>query len=110
MQTPGVHEILCSYDKSYIGQTGRSIATRIKEHEKSAVAEYAKNRGHDIQFNKLKILNKESHFGKRMYKEATEIEKCPQNFNREGGWKISKTWLTIIHQTKRKSTNNTENN
>ncbi|XP_050546053.1 uncharacterized protein DDB_G0271670-like [Daktulosphaira vitifoliae] len=44
-----------------------------------------------------------------MYKEAIEIEKCPENFNREDGWTISKTWLPIIHQTKRKSTNNTEN-
>ncbi|XP_050528175.1 uncharacterized protein LOC126898277 [Daktulosphaira vitifoliae] len=119
MQTPGVYEIPCSCGKSYIGQTGRAIATRIKEHEKdveyqrtekSAVAEHAKNKGHDIQFDKVKILNKEPHFGKRMYKEAIEIEKCPENFNREDGWKISKTWLPIIHQTKRKLTNNTETN
>ncbi|XP_050535069.1 uncharacterized protein MAL8P1.12-like [Daktulosphaira vitifoliae] len=118
VQTPGVYEITCSCGKSYIGQTGRAIATRIKEHEKdvdyqrtekSAVAEHAKNKGHDIQFDKVKILNKETHFGKRIYKVAIEIEKCPENFNRYDGWKISKTWLPIIHQTKIKSTNNTEN-
>jgi len=37
-----------------------------------------------------------------MYKEAIEIEKCPENYNREDGWKINKTWLPIIHQEKRK--------
>ncbi|XP_050532593.1 uncharacterized protein LOC126900718 [Daktulosphaira vitifoliae] len=117
-QTPVVYEIPCSCGKSYIRQTGRAIATRIKEYEKDvdyqrteklSVAEHAKNKGHDIQFDKVKILNKENHFGKRMYKEAIEIEKCPENFNREDEWKISKTCLSIIQQTKRKSTNNTEN-
>jgi len=34
MQTPGVYEIPCSCGKSYIGQTGRAIEIRIKEHEK----------------------------------------------------------------------------
>ncbi|XP_050525411.1 uncharacterized protein LOC126896547 [Daktulosphaira vitifoliae] len=110
MQTPGVYEIPCSCGKSYTGQTGRAIATRIKEHEidveyqrteKSAVAEHAKNRGHYIQFDKVKILNKETHFGKRMYKEAIEIEKCQENFNREDEWKISKTWSPIIYKTKK---------
>lgn len=44
--------------------------------EKSAVAEYAKNRELRIQFDKVKILNKDSHFGKRMHKEVLEIDKC----------------------------------
>ncbi|XP_050544291.1 uncharacterized protein LOC126907220 [Daktulosphaira vitifoliae] len=109
MQTPGVYEIPCSCGKSYIGQTGRAIATRIKEHEKdveyqrtekSAVAEHAKNKGHDIQFDKVKILNKETHFGKRMYKEAIEIEKCPENFNREkmGGKSAKLGYLSYTRQ------------
>jgi len=35
-----------------------------------------------------------------MYKEAIEIEKCPENYNREDGWKLSKSWLPIKHQKK----------
>lgn len=37
-----------------------------------------------------------------MYREVIEVEKCLGNYNGEIGWKISKTWLLIIHQEKRK--------
>lgn len=33
-------------------------------------------------------------------KKAIEIEKFPENYNREDGWNISKTWLLIIYQEK----------
>jgi len=51
----------------------------------------------------VKILYKETNYGKRMIKEAIEIEKCPDNFNREDGWKISSTWKPIIHQEKKEN-------
>jgi len=74
--------------KSYIIQTRRVIEIRIKEHEKgvdfkrtekSVVAEHAEQNGHNIHFNKAKILTKEQNCGKRMIKEAIEIGKCPAN-------------------------------
>lgn len=34
--------------------------------EKSTVSEYTKNHGHEIHFEKVKILNKEVNFGERM--------------------------------------------
>jgi len=60
MQNPGVYEIPCSCEKSYIGQTGRAIEVRIKEHEKdvdyrrtgkSAVAEHVEQKTHNINFS-----------------------------------------------------------
>lgn len=36
-----------------------------------------------------------------MEKEAIEIEKCPANFNRDNGWKISNAWKSIIQKIKR---------
>lgn len=42
--------------------------------EKSAIAEHAKNHGNEIRFDKVKMLNKEVYFRKRVYKEVTEIE------------------------------------
>jgi len=69
-----------------------------KEHEKdvdyrrtgkSAVADHVEQKSHIINFSQVKILYKETNYGKRMIKEAIEIEKCPENFNKENCWKIS---------------------
>jgi hypothetical protein len=55
LKTPGVYSIPCECGQVYIGQTGRSIDTRIKEHhrhirlahpDKSAVGEHSISRGH----------------------------------------------------------------
>lgn len=90
----------CSYGRSYIGQTGRTIEIQIKEHardmenqrvEKSVVTKYVKYSKHEIQFDKVKIMNEEVHFSKRTYKESIEIGKSPGNYNKEDRWKICKT-------------------
>lgn len=36
-----------------------------------------------------------------MYEETIEIEECPGNYKRGDGWKISQTWLPIMHQGKK---------
>jgi len=36
-----------------------------------------------------------------MIKEAIEIDKFPENVNKEDGWKISNVWKPIIHQAKK---------
>jgi hypothetical protein len=50
LRTPGIHNIPCECGKVYIGQSGRSIHLRVKEHsrhirlaqpDKSAVAEHS---------------------------------------------------------------------
>jgi predicted GIY-YIG superfamily endonuclease len=57
LKIPGVYRIPCECGKVYIGQTGRSIEARCKEHmrhirldqtEKSAVAEHSINAGQQI--------------------------------------------------------------
>lgn len=78
----------------------------------SAVAEHIdENEEHNINFNEVGIPNKEQNYGKLIIKEAIEIEKCPANFNREDGWKISKAWKPIIYIIKRTEqwTHTTEN-
>lgn len=42
--------------------------------EKSAVSEHVKNCRHEIQFDKVKLLNKEARFGKLMDKEIIEMK------------------------------------
>jgi hypothetical protein len=98
LKTPGVYSILCECGQVYIGQTGRSIYTRIKEHhqhirlahpDKSAVAEHSISRGHRNQLQNTKILSTQSRYMDRLIKEAIEIELHPNNMNREDGVVLS---------------------
>jgi hypothetical protein len=58
----GVYSIPCEYGRSYIGQTGRSLAMRLREHshnlkegllEKSKLTQHAYEEGHRIGWDKL---------------------------------------------------------
>ena len=94
----GVYQIPCPCGKTYIGQTCRSIQTRLKENivdtnhnwvNKYAIVENSLNSKHHICFDQTKILASTSHYSSRLIREAIEIEKHPNNFNREDGYKLS---------------------
>ncbi|KAJ8938974.1 hypothetical protein NQ318_005216 [Aromia moschata] len=67
-QRARVYELKCTCGKSYIGQTGRSIQCRIKEHQrhtrlgntdKSAIAEHVHaNENHKIDYENIRVLTK----------------------------------------------------
>jgi len=66
LKTPVVYRIPCECGKVYIGQSGRSIHQRIKEHkrhirlaqpDKSAVAEQGFNHDHTIGLQDTKLLS-----------------------------------------------------
>jgi hypothetical protein len=93
LKTPGMYSIPCDWGQVYIGQTGLSIDTRIKEHhrnislahpDKSAVAEHSISRGHRIQLHDTKILSTKSRYRDRLIKAAIEIE-LHLNMNRKDG-------------------------
>jgi hypothetical protein len=65
LRTPGVYRIPSECDKVYTGQTGRSMNTRSKEHQrhmcleypdKSAVVEHSVDLGHFIHFHNTSVL------------------------------------------------------
>jgi hypothetical protein len=65
LRTPGVYRLPCECSRVHIGQRGRSVDIRLKEHQrhirlehayKSTVVEHNINQGHRIQFHNSSIL------------------------------------------------------
>ena len=105
----GVYSIPCDCGKVYIGETGRSIQTRLKEHnadithnraKQSALAEHSVASKHHISLENAKVIINIEHYTMRRIREAIEIEKHPNNLNRDDGWKLSKSWAPIINRIK----------
>ena len=83
------------------GDTSRTIDIRCQKHtrhlrhgqtEKSAVAEHVLNTGHEIKFEKTRILNRTNTYMDQIVKEAIEIRLHPEHFNKESGFILSRTW------------------
>jgi hypothetical protein len=111
LRTPGVYSIPCECGQVYIGQTGHSVNTRVKEHQrhirlehpgKSSVAEQSINLGHHIQLQNTTILSTKPRYWDRIIREAIEIQLHPNNMNREDGFCLSKSWKPLIYSLKDK--------
>ena len=106
-QLKGVYKIDCSCGKSYIGETGRSLQKRLKEHgvdikherlRTSALAERSSKTKHQVCLEDAKIIAREDHYYRRKVREALEIKKHPKNLNRDGGYEISDSWRPLLRQ------------
>ena len=95
-QKPGVvYSIPCSScDLCYIGQTGRTLNDRRKEHlsavkshaiSTSALAEHSILTGHKIDWENSKIMATETAWDKRCYLESCFIRSTKETMNRDFG-------------------------
>jgi len=106
-----IHRIPCECRKVYIGETGRSMQERIKEHDTdirlartqtSAVSEHANKAGHHPLWNEVKFIDQDSHWYARRVKEAIHIRLHPDNINRDNGIEIPEAWIPTIKKHNRR--------
>ena len=107
-ERPGViHKIKCICGDFYVGETKRTLATRIKEHkaacrlaafERSAVAEHAWQEGHEINWDDVEILDNTKDLQERKVKESLYIRMVPRTclMNRDEGRELSSLWMRTI--------------
>jgi hypothetical protein len=90
---PGVYVIPCrDCPETYVGQTGRPLVTRLKEHKSyvrhaklgSAVFNHISTRDHNIDWDSAKTVFPSGDFKKRLIVESTLIKHLP-NFNLMSG-------------------------
>ena len=106
-QKPGVYRIPCECGLVYIGETGRNLSLRLKEHktncekaelEKSAVAKHSWTNDHRIKWNEASILATESHKFSHKMRESIEIEKH-STIDQEGK-PLDSTWRALFTMQK----------
>ena len=89
----------------YIGETGRTVKQRLKEHQdhtkkenvvKSAIANHIITTGHEINWQ-ARVIKREEHMLRRKVHEAVAIHKLAQKDNAttnlDLGMKLSSLWL-----------------
>ena len=115
-----IYQVGCTdCDNIYIGESGRQLNTRIKEHRKSvsmgtsssALSEHSMRTGHSINWDGVKVIDQESSEIKRKIKEAISIRRHHPKLNRDGGYELSKAYNGVIaaaHQAVSRSTNQSD--
>ena len=108
-----VYKIPCECGKVYIGETGRAMKDRIKEHDRdirlahtqtSAVSEHANKTGHFPLWNQVKFIDRDPHRYTLRVKEAIHIRLHSNNINRDSGIEIPEAWIPTIRKHNSRST------
>ena len=105
LRTPRVYSLPCECCQVYIGQTVRSIETRIKEQhwhiqlghpDKLAGTEHGFNHDHLIKFQDTWILSTVFSYMVWLIRELTELVFDLNIMNREVGLNLSEVWKPLI--------------
>ena len=97
-----IYEISCGEcDHTYIGETGRVLKVRFKEHTRltpplTAVGEHRKASGHSIPPSNLKVLDSEDPWYRRKIKEHLFIKKNAPSLNRDRGFELPAIYNHIV--------------
>ena len=95
-----IYHIKCdNCDSDYIGETSRSLDTRLKEHQaraNSAIFEHCDATGHTISPDNTKVLLSEDHNLKRKMREAISIQKKKPTLNRDEGLELPTIYRSLL--------------
>ena len=93
-------------DMKYIGETGKLLKERVKQHksdvkygrETNAILKHVKEKGHEVNWEEVIVLEHEDRMWPRKWKEAWWIEKEGEEklMNWTKGISINKEWKHII--------------
>ena len=89
---------------AYIGETGRNLQRRLKEHEyavkrgdeRNGIAVHAKTHHHQVNWDGAEVLLQESRYWKRRVLEAIEITKHAKTANLDCGLKLDPAWTPFV--------------
>lgn len=100
-----IYRIPCQdCNKSYYGETGRTLKVRLTEHKRycrngetnrSGVSQHTLIDNHRIDWNKSSVVAKEPNYYKRKIKEALFIRKF-HNMNQDQGLTVSPIWSVLF--------------
>lgn len=103
-----VYRIPCDCDKVYIGETGRPMQDRIKEHDReirlahiqtSVVSEHDHNTGHQPRWNEVKFIDRDPHYYTRRVIKAIHIIRLhSDDISRDSGIEIPEAWMPTIRK------------
>jgi hypothetical protein len=86
--------------------TETRLFASLKDKEKLALAEHKFEDGdHTFDLEKTVVLAKTTEYHQRLIREAIEIRKYPNNFNRDQGVELSSTWNSVIRPCTHPPTN-----
>ena len=98
-----IYRVQCSCGDTYIGETGRTMDVRLKEHKRAVktnnqnngIAVHANKTRDDIQWDSVEVLERESNLYKRKFKEALHIKDENSLMNLDQGFQINPIWSTL---------------
>ena len=110
-QSGVIYRIKCKEcDGEYIGETGRQLKVRMKEHQadvrygrtqRSALAEHSVATGHEIDWEDVEIIETEENWQRRKAKESWNIKMKKPKLNRDEGTLEEVYKKVIEHRTRR---------
>ena len=85
----------------YVGETGRTLATRIKDHtshntKPTAVGDHCREHGHGINKNNVEVLAREEGWFQRKVREAIEIKTLQPTINRDQGFDLPGIYSELL--------------
>ena len=97
-----IYHITCKdCDETYVGETGRNMGIRFKEHTSrkgtnSAVKEHLEATKHTCTLEEVKVLEKENDWFRRKVKEAIMIQRHQPTLNRDKGLELPPIYSQLL--------------